>query len=296
MKLVRSGNYSNILNYVLMHVGATLCFFVKPELGAVGIALALYFITGGLGWSVGIHRGLIHRSFKTYRWVENCLALLGALSGLGGPISSSRLHFVRDFCQSNQGIADSELPRNFWRNYLRSPFFCNSWLEPEINDSISEQLRQRTFFRWLEHRWVLMGAMATLLYSMGGLTYVAWGLFARVTVSANVFACFDYFCHSPNWGRQRFQLVGASCDGRNNWLVSLLTSGEGWHNNHHAMPTSPRMGVGRFEIDLGYAMICGMRWVGLVWDPVDPDNALKSNALPIPRNEPTDSTNDGKAS
>ena len=278
MKLLRKANYSNILIYLIMHSGMTMCFFVEPDLGAVGVALALYFITGGLGWSVGIHRGLIHRSFKTFRWVENCLALLGAMSGLGGPVSSSRIHFVRDYCQSNQGISNSDLPRSFWQSYFRSPFFCDSWLEPEPQDSITERLQQRTFFRWLEHRWILIGSMATLLYSIGGLTYVVWGLCVRVAVSANVFACFDYFCHSPKWGRQRFQLVGAACDGRNNWLIGLLTNGEGWHNNHHAMPRSPRMGIGRFEFDLGYVMIRVMQRVGLVWELVDQDNSLKSSA------------------
>ncbi len=190
---------------------------------------------------------------------------------------------MRDFCQSNQGIADSELPPNFWQNYFRSPFFCNSWLDPAPHDSITKQLQQRTFFRWLEHRWVLIGAMAALLYGLGGLAYIAWGLFVRVALTANIFACFDYFCHSPKWGRQRFQLVGAACGGRNNWLVGLLTNGEGWHNNHHAMPTSPRMGVGPLEIDFGYVMIRGMQRVGLAWDLVDPDDAVKSNALLIGR-------------
>ena len=122
MKLLRKANYSNILIYLIMHSGMTMCFFVEPDLGAVGVALALYFITGGLGWSVGIHRGLIHRSFKTFRWVENCLALLDAMSGLGGPVSSSRIHFVRDYCQSNQGISNSDLPRSFGKATFGHPF------------------------------------------------------------------------------------------------------------------------------------------------------------------------------
>jgi stearoyl-CoA desaturase (delta-9 desaturase) len=203
------------------------------------------------------------------------------LSGLGGPISSSRIHFVRTISQSRPGIVDSEPPCSFWQNYFRSPFFCSIWLDPAPNDSITEQLEQRTFFRWLEYRWVLIAAMAVLLYVFGGLTYIVWGLFARLAITANMFACFDYFCHSSKWGHQQFQIDGAACEGRNNAWLGLLTFGEGWHNNHHAMPSSPQMGFRRFEIDFGYAMIRLMQRIGLAWDLVEPAKALKSNARAI---------------
>lgn len=286
MNLVRRPNFSNVLIYLMMNGGMVTCFFVKPELGAIAIAILLYFLTAGLGWSVGIHRGLIHRSFKTYRWVENGLAILGTLSGLGSPLSSSRIHFVRDYCQSNTGITGAELPESFWQSYIRSPFFYDSWLEPAPVDLISMRIKQRPFFCWLENRWVLLGLMAAILYGLGGPAYLAWGLFARYAVSAHLFACFDYFCHSPSWGRQRFQIVGASSEGRNHWIVGLITMGEGWHNNHHAMPASPRMGIGRFEFDLGYVMIRCLQSVGLAWDLVAPENALKSNASIIEIEQP----------
>ena len=56
------------------------------------------------------------------------------------------------------------------------------------------------------------------------------------------------------------------------------------------------MGVGRFEIDFGYVMICGMQRVGLVWDLVYPDNAVKSNALLIGSSKAKDSMTDCKTS
>ena len=114
----------------------------------------------------------------------------------------------------------------------------------------------------------------------GGLAYLAWCLFARVAISLNVFACFDYFCHSPKWGRQRFELIGAVNGGRNHWLIGLIAWGEGWHNNHHAMPASPRMGIGRYELDLGYSVIWVMKKFGLAWDVIQPVDALRPNAVP----------------
>lgn len=264
-----------------MHAGATLCFFIRPSYDAIAVAITLYVVTGGLGWSVGIHRGLIHNAFSTYRFMENILAVLGTLSGLGGPISSSRTHFLRDFCQSSPEFPTASLPSSFWRNYFDLPFFWETTFEPAPPDRVSELLEKRWLFRCLENRWLAAGLMAALLYALGGLMYLAWGLCARVVVTVNLFAIFDFYCHSHNHGLQRFEIEGASCEGRNVWLVALLTFGEGWHNNHHAMPSSPRMGIGDFEIDIGYSILQIMHRCGLVWNLIKQNEALKPNARQI---------------
>jgi stearoyl-CoA desaturase (delta-9 desaturase) len=276
MQLKRKADASNIVLYIMTHAGAALCFFVSPSSYAISTAIGLY-ILAGLGWSVGIHRGLIHRSFVTHRWVENTLALLGALSGLGGPVLTSRSHFVRDYCQSNQGVLFSDQPNSFWQSYLRSPLFCRSWLEPSPPDPITEQLKERVFFRLLENRLLLLGMSGCVLYAVGGASFLVWGLFARLAATAGIFAIFDYVCHSPNWGSQRFRIDGVPCEGRNNWIIGMLTLGEGWHNNHHAMPSSPRMGIGRWDLDLGYAFIWLMQRFGLAWDVVKPKTAVSAN-------------------
>ncbi|HLA12059.1 MAG TPA: fatty acid desaturase, partial [Pyrinomonadaceae bacterium] len=50
---------------------------------------------------------------------------------------------------------------------------------------------------------------------------------------------------------------------RNNWWVALLTFGEGWHNNHHAHPTSARHGLAWYEIDINWWGIRVMQCLGL---------------------------------
>ena len=51
-------------------------------------------------------------------------------------------------------------------------------------------------------------------------------------------------CHVV--GRRRFETPDTS---RNNWVVAVLTLGEGWHNNHHRFARSARSGLGRWELD-----------------------------------------------
>ncbi len=61
----------------------------------------------------------------------------------------------------------------------------------------------------------------------------------------------------------------ALCDARRldeQLVVAVLTFGEGWHNNHHAYPTSARHGLAWFEVDLNWMGIRTLEAFGLAWD------------------------------
>jgi stearoyl-CoA desaturase (delta-9 desaturase) len=62
------------------------------------------------------------------------------------------------------------------------------------------------------------------------------------------------------WGSRRFETRD---DSRNNWLIALITSGEGWHNNHHAHPTSARHGLAWSEFDLSWIQIKVLKFLGI---------------------------------
>ncbi len=64
-------------------------------------------------------------------------------------------------------------------------------------------------------------------------------------------------------GRRRYVTGDHS---RNNWLLALLTMGEGWHNNHHAYQASVRQGFLWWEYDPTYYLLRMLSWCGIVWD------------------------------
>ena len=64
------------------------------------------------------------------------------------------------------------------------------------------------------------------------------------------------------WGSRPFKTRDES---RNNSIFGILAFGEGWHNNHHAFPTSARHGFHWWQLDMSYVAICVMKWLGLVW-------------------------------
>ena len=102
---------------------------------------------------------------------------------------------------------------------------------------------------------------APRLLAFGGVPYVLWGIFLRTTVGLHATWLVNSATHK--WGIQRFKTRD---DSTNNWWVALLTFGEGWHNNHHAHPTSARHGLAWYKLDLNWIGIRTLRALGLVWD------------------------------
>ena len=85
-----------------------------------------------------------------------------------------------------------------------------------------------------------------------------WGIFLRTTLGLHATWLVNSATHL--WGRRRF---ATRDDSRNNWWVALLTFGEGWHNNHHAHPTSAAHGLAWYEFDPTYVHIRALEWMGL---------------------------------
>jgi stearoyl-CoA desaturase (delta-9 desaturase) len=53
-------------------------------------------------------------------------------------------------------------------------------------------------------------------------------------------------------GKKRYTTGDES---RNNFVLALLTLGEGWHNNHHHYPASARQGFYWWEVDISYYLL-----------------------------------------
>jgi stearoyl-CoA desaturase (delta-9 desaturase) len=65
------------------------------------------------------------------------------------------------------------------------------------------------------------------------------------------------------FGKRRFATAD---DSRNNWLLAIVTMGEGWHNNHHRFAASTRQGFYWYEYDFTFYILKVLSWLGIVWD------------------------------
>ena len=103
-----------------------------------------------------------------------------------------------------------------------------------------------------------MVVLGVLLFAIGGLPMVLWGICLRVVVGLHATWLVNSATHM--WGSRRF---ATRDDSRNNWWVALLTFGEGWHNNHHAHPTSARHGLAWYEFDPSWILIKVLTFLGI---------------------------------
>ena len=256
-----------------IHLGAIAALW-HSNWAAVAVCFLLHWVCGGLGICVGYHRLLTHRSFRCPRALEYALALFGSLSLHGAPIE-----WVTHHRQHHQYPDQDGDPHNarqsFWWSHVMWIFWTRSpeaW--QKLNERYVPDLLRVPFYGFLArmYPWLAL-LLSLLLYVLGGWPFVVWGVFVRLVLTYH--CTFLVNSASHGFGYQSFPTNDLST---NCWWVALLSYGEGWHNNHHAFPTSARHGLKAWELDPTYWFIRLLRAVGLAWDmrlPVLPKESVR---------------------
>ncbi|NBD08204.1 acyl-CoA desaturase [Corallococcus sp. c25j21] len=227
-------------------------------------SLGMTFLTLCLGHSVGLHRGVIHRTYEAGPVVRGALAYLFVLSGLGGPLSWARLHAVRDHWQNQRDCP----PYFAYRHSLARDFVWNLHLRFDAADDralsrLPPDVMEDRWLRFLARTWPLhVLALAAVTFAVGGPGAVAVCICARTAGGILGHWFVGYVAHV--WGSRPHAVPGATESGTNVWLLGVLSFGEGFHNNHHAFAGSARMGLRTHELDLGWLSLRAMEAVGLV--------------------------------
>ena len=102
-------------------------------------------------------------------------------------------------------------------------------------------------------------AFGRILLAVGGLPFVAWGIFLRLVLAYHSTWAVNSAAHM--FGYKNFKLdndLSTNC-----WWVGLLAYGEGWHNTHHAFPKSARHGLKLWEVDMTWMAIVVLKILGL---------------------------------
>jgi stearoyl-CoA desaturase (Delta-9 desaturase) len=243
----------------------------------VAIFVVMY-IPVGLGVTVGFHRLLTHRSFKTSPALRGLLGILGTMSIEGPVISWVADHRKHHAYTDRPGDPHSPHVDHGvgWRGALRGLMHAHvGWLfdhqqrgarerfAPDLVADPVTSFVDRTFVLWSLVGLALPFGLGMLIGGTvaAGFEGMLWGGAVRIVILHHVTYSINSLCHF--FGRQRFATGDES---RNlNWLAPL-SFGESWHNNHHAFPTSAMHGMGRSELDFSGMLIAAMERVGLVWD------------------------------
>jgi stearoyl-CoA desaturase (Delta-9 desaturase) len=240
------------------------------------ILLFVGYLLTAVGITVGYHRLFTHKSFETYAPIKFIFAVLGSMA-LEGPV----IQWVAQHRRHHQHSDHEEDPHSphghgegFW-NMMKGAWHAHvGWImkpdAPGLSRYVTDLLQSR-LLRWVNKTffvWAMLGmlipAVAGGLMTMswyGALLGFLWGGAVRIFLVHHVTWSINSVCHI--WGSKDFKSHDES---RNNVIFGVLGLGEGWHNNHHAFPTSARHGLKWWQIDMSYWLIKCMEKVGLAWD------------------------------
>jgi fatty-acid desaturase len=247
-----------------LHVGAIFAF--SPAYftwQALFVCLFLMWLTGGIGICLTYHRLLTHRSFATRpQWLEYVLTALGCCASQGGAVG-----WVADH-RKHHALADLDEDVHSPRRSFAWAYTV-WWMTPEVTASRhttaycrkwAPDLERDPVHRVLDRIQIIFPLlMFAGLYAARGLPWLIWGGFVRSVLVLHTTWLVNSATHV--WGYRTYATRDHST---NLWWVALMTFGEGWHNNHHAFPTSARQGLEWWELDLTYVAIRVLSALGFV--------------------------------
>ncbi len=278
------------ISITVYHLLALLAFvpWLFSWSGVVLAWLGLY-VFGTLGINLCYHRLLTHQGLKVPRWLEYTLAVLGVCCMQDTPARWVAIHRKHHQHSDEPPDPHSPLVTFLWGHVV--------WLlveNREVNNVATYEkyardiLRDRFYFALEKHLlwlWInvahgalfylaglSIGWATTGMYSEGvrfGLSLLVWGVFVRTVAVWHITWSVNSVTHM--WGYRNYDTDENS---QNNWLVGILSNGEGWHNNHHAEPRCVAHGHRWWELDVTYRTIRFLQLVGLARDVVMPSQKL----------------------
>ncbi len=229
-------------------------------------------VFGQMAIPIGYHRLLSHRSFRTPKWFERTLVTLAMCSAQETPAHWVAWHRMHHSHSDHRDDPHSPRLGVFWAHV--------SWLMYEsrtrlatfsMYEKYARDILADPYYRWIEKLPIPAGifflghaalfaviANVVCVLAMGNTaeayqraaSLFVWGVILRTVWVWHITWSVNSITHV--FGYRNYE---TSDDSRNNWFVTLLTAGEGWHNNHHADPASASVQHRWWEIDLNYYVI-----------------------------------------
>lgn len=264
-------NWKESVPFFAMHVLAAGAFFTGFSWAAL-TALLVTYVLRMFAITAGYHRYFSHRTYKTNRFFQFVMAFLGASAAQKGPLwwASHHRHHHRH-SDTEHDIHSPRFKGLFWAHM--GWILCDKHKHPD--HKLVRDLVKYPELRFLDrYHFVAPVFLATVMFGLGmllqsmfpvlqtsGVQMLFWGFFLSTVFLYHGTFLVNSLTHVM--GKKRFE---TDDDSRNSLLISLITLGEGWHNNHHRFPSSERQGFYWWEIDVSHYILRLLSWFGIVQD------------------------------
>ncbi len=243
-------NWKNLIIITSFHIFTVVAFFFFSWENLAAMLIGNW-IVGSLGIGLGYHRLLTHRSFKAPKWLEYTLTVFGAMGIQDDAPKWVATHRIHHQFTEEDGDPHSTRPGFWWAHV--------GWIvrgKAQDHDAetlqkyVPDLMKDKFHVTLAKYYYVPLIVSGVILFAIGGWSMVLWGVFARVVFGWHSTWLVNSATHF--FGSRRFETKD---DSTNQWAVAILTFGEGWHNNHHAAPTSARHGLKWYEFDANWLTI-----------------------------------------
>jgi stearoyl-CoA desaturase (Delta-9 desaturase) len=270
-------DWLRVIPFFTIHLIALTAIWIKFEWILFAAALG-FFVLRMFAITGFYHRYFSHKTFKTSRFIQFLFAFIGATAAQRGPIwwaSHHRRHHVNSDQENDHHsphIHDFLWSHMGWFLAKKNFFTDRKFVKDLIK---FKELVWIDRFDWLPPSILIMllyflGEYLSPVYQISGTSMVIWGFFISTVFVYHCTFAVNSIAHI--WGKQRYETREQS---KNNFLIALITFGEGWHNNHHHFPGSIRQGFYWWEIDFTYYCLKFLSLFGIVYNLRTVSESLK---------------------
>lgn len=265
--------YPDTIPFVLVHLACLGALWSGITPTAIALAVGFYWLRM-FAIGAGYHRYFSHKSFRTGRVFQFILAFLAQSTAQKSVLWWAEKHRHHHLYSDTPEDIHSPRQDGFFHAHV-------GWIfAPRHGGTDLSKVADLAAYPELMflHRFEVLPAvvLALVCLAIGGWPGLFVGFFwSTVAVYHGTF-CINSLAHVH--GRKRY-VTGD--DSRNNWLLAIMTMGEGWHNNHHAYQASVRQGFFWWEWDPTYYILKVLSWFGVVRDLRLPPEAVLRNEKPL---------------
>jgi len=256
------GSIGFLMGYQLLMVALLPIYFIffgAPSIGIVVTSILLYLVSG-LSITGGYHRLFAHSTYKANKVVKFFYLFFGTMACQG-----SALRWVNDHRLHHAHVDEEDDPYSVTRGFWHAHLFWMFEQQPPIKEKVVSDLLRSKMIRFQDKYYAILMFSSNLIVTL----FIGF-------CTGNYFEAFlftwlvrQFFLHHCTWfinslahyfGHQNYSTEHTAVD---NYFISFLTFGEGYHNYHHTFAYDYRNGIRWYHFDPTKWLIWGLKKLGL---------------------------------